>query len=419
MRENFFSSPAMEARHCKGPLGAHMNAFIRWMQRHGYSHRTVLTNIECVTKFGKYFEQKGFSSIKKLEGEEGQRLLGAYRQYCKTKRHWDKNSGIRLYIGVLEDCGVLRNPKARNSSLFCHTEQYVNFLIRQRGLSEKTIYRHIYWAEKFLCFLGCQLETSSLPIFNIVDVDKFIEKEGVRLQRSTQHSLAGVLRSFLRFLYLSCKLNIDLSCLVTSPRLYKFASLPSVLDPGEVQKILDSVDRSKKAGLQQYGILILLTTYGLRAGEVANLKLEDIDWRNETIHIAPGKTGQDLWLPLTYQVGKAIVQYLKRARPTSKYREIFLLTKAPWTPIKRQNIGYVVNKHIQLAGLSPPRRGPHLLRHSFATNLIRRGVRLKEIGDLLGHRNPESTYLYTKTAVENLRDVALEVPGEVKIWKTK
>ena len=417
MRDNFFSSPTVEARHRKGTFGVHLVFFISWMQEHGYAHRTILSNIECVSKFGKYLEQRNFSSIKQLEGEEGQRILGTYRQYCKANQHWDTNSGIRLFIRALEDSGVLRNLPSRSSSLSYHTEQYADFLLSQRGLSESTIYRHTYWTEKFLCFLGYRKGTPSLPTFDIADVDKFIEQEGSRLQRSTQYSLAGVLKSFLRFLYQSGKLNTDLSCLITSPRLYKLASLPSVLNQDEVQKIIDSVDRSTRVGLQHYGILVLLTTYGLRAGEVANLKLEDIDWRKETILIAQGKTGQDLWLPLTPKVGKAIIQYLKQARPSSKYPELFLLTKAPWTPLTRQNIGYVVNRHIQLAGLSPSQRGPHLLRHSFATNLIRRGVCLKEIGDMLGHRDPNSTYLYTKTAVENLREVALEVPKEVKTWE--
>lgn len=178
----------------------------------------------------------------------------------------------------------------------------------------------------------------------------------------------------------------------------------------EVQKILDSVDRSVKTGLQHYAVLILLATYGLRAGEVTHLKLEDINWREDTIHIPSRKMGKDLWLPLTPQVGKAILEYLKHGRPPSKYHNVFLLTRAPWTPLDRNNIAYVVNRHIQLAGLKPPRHGAHLLRHSFATHLIRAGVPLKHIGDMLGHRNPESTHIYTKTATEQLRQVALEVP---------
>ena len=416
MRDNFFSSPTVEARHRKGLFGVHLDFFINWMRAHGYAHRTMLSNIECVTNFGEYLEQRDFSSFKQLEGEEGQTILVAYRRYCKANRHWDTNSGLRLFIRALEDSGVLRNLLSKSSSLSYHIEQYADFLLSQRGLSESTIYRHTYWTEKLLCFLGYRKGTPSLPSFNIADVDKFIEQEGSRLQRSTQHSLAGVLKSFFRFMYQSGELKTDLSCLITSPRLYKLASLPSVLNQNEVQKIIDSVDRSTKVGRQHYGILVLLTTYGLRAGEVANLKLEDIDWRKETIHITKRKTGQDLWLPLTPNVGKAIIQYLRKARPHSKYRGLFLLTKAPWTPLTRHNIGYVVNRHIQLAGLSPSQRGPHLLRHSFATNLIRKGVHIKEIGDMLGHRDLNSTYLYTKTAVENLREVALEVPEEVKTW---
>ena len=319
----------------------------------------------------------------------------------------------------LEEAGVLRNSDSSNSSLFYETQRYIDFLESQRGLCEGSIGNHTRWAEKFLEFLGCQKGISSLPTFEISDVDRFVEQEAVLLRRASQQTLTRVLRSFLRFLYQSGKLTSDLSYLVTNPRHYKLETLPRVLDWDEVQKVLGSVDRSTKTGRQHYAILALLTAYGLRAGEVARLKLEDIDWRKETIYIAPGKTGQDLRLPLIPQVGKAILAYLKRGRPSSKYREIFLLTKAPWTPFDRHNISYVVDRHIQLAGLSPSRRGSHLLRHSFATNLIRKGVRLKEIGDILGHRNSESTHLYTKTAVENLREVALEVPEEVKSWEAK
>lgn len=189
--------------------------------------------------------------------------------------------------------------------------------------------------------------------------------------------------------------------------------MPRVLDWDEVQKIVNSVHRSTRNGPQYYAILVLLTTYGLRAGEVAQLKLEDIDWRRKAIHIVPRKSGKDLYLPLTHGVAQAILDYLRHRRFPSKYRQVFLLTRAPWRSLTRQNIAYVVNRHIELAGLESPRGGSHLLRHSFATHLIRKGASLKQIGDLLGHRTLESTHIYTKTATEHLREVALEVP-EVK-----
>lgn len=410
MHNKFFRYHAIEAKHRGGLLGAYFDCFLARMQKHGYSKRTMRSYTQCVIQFGKYLHRRGIRSIDQLEGVVGQKLLVAYQHYRKDRGYWNGNSALRFYIRTLEEDGVLKSSAPRNSSLFHESKEYLNFLKDQRGFSEGTIQGHIYWVEKFLEFLKCQRDTSCLPSFGIADVDRFIEREAIRLQRTTKRLPIGHLRSFLRFLHQSEKITTDLSCLITPARCYKLESLPHVLNWGEVQKILDSVDLSMKTGLRDYAILVLLSTYGLRAGEVAQLKLEDIDWRKETIHITPRKMGKDLWLPLTPQVGKAILEYLKRGRPPSRYRKIFFLTRAPWTPVNKQNISYVVNRHIQLAGLNPPRHGAHLLRHSFATRLIRGGASLKEIGDMLGHQSPESTHIYTKTATEQLREVALEIP---------
>ena len=409
MDNKIFPTAAIEAKHRSGLLGTHFDCFISWMREYGYSRHSMRFNVQCVTHFGQYLHRRGIRSVHQLEGEAGQKLLLDYRCYCKRRKYWRKDSALKLYLRVLQEAGVIKSLESRDS-LYQKTQEYVTFLTTQRNLSERSTQQHIYWAEKFQQFLGCRKSCSSLPTFGIADVDRFIEQEAVRLKRPSQLSLVGCLRSFLRFLYRSERLSTDLSTLIISPRRYRLASLPSVLTWGEVHKILDSVDRSVKTGLQHYAVLILLATYGLRAGEVAHLKLEDINWREDTIHIPSRKMGKDLWLPFTPQVGKAILEYLKHGRPPSKYHNVFLLTRAPWTPLDRNNIAYVVNRHIQLAGLKPPRHGAHLLRHSFATHLIRAGVPLKHIGDMLGHRNPESTHIYTKTATEQLRQVALEVP---------
>ncbi len=410
MHEKIFLNPAIEAKHRRRLLGAHLDCFVTWMQEHGYSPLSIQFYIQYVTHFGKYLERRGVCSIHQLEGLAGQKLLATYQRYCKRRGYSRRDSGLKLYLQALEEASVLTKSVSTNSLTFHETEQYVSFLKNQKGLSKGTISYHIHWVEKFLRFIGCQKGASCLPTFGISDIDKFVSQEGVRLQRSTQHSLAGVLRSFLRFLYQSGKLTTDLSCFVTSSRCYKLESLPCVLHWDEVQKILGSVDRSTRTGSQHYAILVFLATYGLRAGEVANLKLEDIDWKKETIRIASRKMGKDLWLPLTPQVSEAILEYLKSGRHSSKYRQVFLLTRAPWIPLDRRNIAYVVNRYVQLAGLNPARHGPHLFRHSFATHLIRAGVPLKQIGDMLGHQASESTHIYTKTATEHLREVALEVP---------
>ena len=266
MHKKIFPTPAFEAKHRAGLLGAYFDCFLGWMQEHGYSCYSMRPNIQRVTNFGKYLELRGIHSIHQLEGVQGKKLLATYRDYWKANGYSNGSSGLQYYIRALEEAGVLGSSAPRASSLFHETEQYIAFLKNQRGLSESTIYNHKHWVEKFLRFLGCQNSISSLPSFGIAHVDRFIEQESVRLKRNSQQTLVGPLKSFLQFLYQSEKLTTDLSCLVTNPRCYRLESLPHVLNWDEVRKIIYSVDHSTKLGLRNYAILILLTTYGLRAG---------------------------------------------------------------------------------------------------------------------------------------------------------
>lgn len=410
MHQKLFPRHAVEAKHRAGLLGAHYDCFVEWMQEHGYARETMRYHVQRVTHFGKYLKRRGIHCIHKLEGPEGERLLTNYEQYWKRRGHWGRNHGLRLYIRSLEDSGVIKRSRTNKAASSPEVTEYLEFLKEQKGLAQNTIRYHRDWMAKFLKFLDYQKEGFSWNALSIVDIDRFLRQEGTTQKRSTHQLFVSCLRSFVRFLYQSEKVPVDLSSRITAPRIYKLESLPQVLAWSEINRILESVDRSTTVGRQHYAILILLTTYGLRAGEVAGLRLQDIDWRTESLRIRAGKTGRELHLPLMPEVGKAIISYLKSARPESKFREIFLLTCAPWTPITSNNVGYVVRRHIDLAKLNPPRRGPHILRHSMATRLIRQGASLKEIGDLYGHRVPESTHIYTKTATENLREVALQAP---------
>ena len=413
MHKKLFIKQLVETKHRGGLLGSHYDCFVGWMLEHGYSRETMRYHVQRVTHFGKYLKRRGIHNINKLEGSEGEKLLDSYEKYWRKRGHCGRNRGLRLYIRSLENAGILSNLSSKEIILFPDVEEYVKFLYQQKGLAENTIRYHKDWMEKFLQWVESQKGRCQWDDLSIADIDNFIEFEGANQKRTTHQLFISCLKRFLRFLYQSGKAPTDLSGAVTKPRCYKLESLPRVLEWSEVKKILHSIDRSTTVGRQHYGILMLLTTYGLRAGEVAGLKLEDVDWKNGIVRIKPGKTGKELLLPLMPDVAKAIISYLKYARPKSKFRDIFLLTCAPWTPITSSNIGYVVRRHIDLAKLSPPMRGPHLLRHSVATFLIRNGATLKEIGDLYGHQSQESTRIYTKTATENLREVALDVP-EVK-----
>ena len=164
-------------------------------------------------------------------------------------------------------------------------------------------------------------------------------------------------------------------------------------------------------GLRDFAILQLLATYGLRAGEITHLRLDDIDWRAETLRIRHSKTGAQSLLPLMAPVGEALIDYLRHGRPKTDAREIFIRSRAPYRPLS--GIHSAVCRRMEAAGVKPAgKRGPHTFRHARAVSLLRADVPRKVIGDVLGHRSAESTIPYLKLATEDLRAIALEIPGQ-------
>ena len=169
------------------------------------------------------------------------------------------------------------------------------------------------------------------------------------------------------------------------------------------------------AGIRDYAILQLLATYGLRAGEITALRLGDIDWKKEVLHIRHSKTGTHSILPLLPEPGEALLMYLQHARPRTAVREVFLRLRAPFRGLKEGSSLYgVARKRVAAAGISTPgKKGPHTFRHARAVSLLRAAVPLKAIGDIMGHRSSVSTGVYLKLATEDLRAVALDVPTAV------
>ena len=168
-------------------------------------------------------------------------------------------------------------------------------------------------------------------------------------------------------------------------------------------------------GRRDYAFLMLLATYGLRAGEIVALRLEDIDWQKEILRVRHSKTGTVSELPLLREPGEAVLSYLEKARPESKRREVFLQLQAPYQAYKSGSIlNCVIGARLKMAGITPrSRKGPHAFRHARAVSLLRGAVPLKIIGDVLGHRSAESTAVYLKLATEDLRAVGLNIPREV------
>jgi integrase len=161
---------------------------------------------------------------------------------------------------------------------------------------------------------------------------------------------------------------------------------------------------------------MLISKYGVRAGEITTLRLDDVDWRKEVIRIRHSKTGVVSYLPLLPEVGEAMLQYLQNSRPKTPLREIFIRNRAPYRPFKGGNLYWLVRNRLEAAGvITTGKRGPHAFRHARAVSMLRVAVPVKEIGDLLGHRSADSTLIYLKLAIEDLRAVALEIPTGVTV----
>jgi len=295
-------------------------------------------------------------------------------------------------------------------------EGYDKWMDDLRGLPLETRSGRCAEARRFLSWLGERAQQKLLTI-TVKDVDAYMMLRAKSQRRTTLKRRATDLRSFLRYLHATGQVGLDLGTAVITPRLYAFESIPSALRPEDIKAVLETTrkDLSRK-GLRDYAVLMLLSSYGLRAGEVTALQLDQVDWRSETLRISHSKTGAYSELPLLPAVGTAILDYLQNGRPKAKVRELFIRTCAPYRSFRSgSSLHRLIHKRLTAAGVEPQgRRGPHAFRHARAVSMLRATVPIKEIGDILGHRSADSTTTYLKLATEDLRAVALEIPVEVR-----
>ena len=308
------------------------------------------------------------------------------------------------------------SPAAILSTHICR--EYGEWMSDQCGLAPVTVSDRCAEARRFLDWCGGRVTGETAVTLTLKDIEAYVNDRVTSLGRRTLTGFASNIRSFLRWLDLSGRTGNDLSSAVIAPPLRAFASIPSAFRTQEVEKIL-AVTRQDgtSKGIRDYAILMLLSTYGRRAGETTALRLEDIDWRKDTIRIRHSKTHATSYLPLRPEVGEAILKYLRKARPKTAFREVFIRQHAPFCPFKSgSSLFGLVQGRLNSAGVKPAgKHGPHAFRHARAVSMLRATVAVKQIGDLLGHRATDSTLAYLKLATEDLRAVALEIPAEVRI----
>ena len=300
---------------------------------------------------------------------------------------------------------------AADTLRFAICDEYETWLREERGLAEPSIYALMWEGRNFLAWQLDRCGVDSLMEMSVGDIDRYMDMRSPHQTRKSVKDVAERLRSLLRYLHRTRRTAIDLSPHVIAPLLYAYEGVPSILERDQIAAVLETASKdTTPIGLRDQAILQLLATYGLRSGEIRNLKIEDIDWRTESIRILHTKTRACSYLPLMAPVGEAILTYLRSGRPQTDAREVFVRTRAPDGRLRV--LHSAVFRRIRDAGVKPPGKcGPHIFRHARAVEMLRASVPQKVIGDMLGHRSTESTAPYLKLATEDLRAIALDVPG--------
>jgi site-specific recombinase XerD len=285
-------------------------------------------------------------------------------------------------------------------------------MAHERGLAATTIEQTRRYLGQFLRWY--EGRGQALTAVHLTDIDAFLREVGAQgWCRTSVNNMAAALRGFCRYGAIQGWWPPTLAPAIHGPRRFAFESLPLGPTWPEVQRLLASLETDRPGDIRDRAILMLFAIYGLRASEVAQLRLDDLDWDQDLLRIARAKRHRAQLYPLVAPVGNAVLRYLRHVRPTCRHRTVFLSLIPPFRPLSRAALYNLTRTHFDTCGIHATHRGPHALRHSCATRLAAAGVSLKAIGDHLGHRSPSATRIYTKVDLPMLQQVAAFDVGEL------
>lgn len=287
---------------------------------------------------------------------------------------------------------------------------FIDFRGSTLKLSQQTIQSYVFHLYPFNCYM---INEGVNQIGNIKasDILSYIEQMDPRTS-ANKHVSLNILKIFFRYLHEHQIISVDYSRIIPKDNYTNQPKLPSTFTDKEIDALLKAVDRGNPRGKRDYAILLLATQLGLRASDICELRFENINWENNVITINQYKTGKKIELPLLPQIGNAIIDYLKHGRPISQEKHCFIHVQAPYKRIHTSDLGNLVRKYLTVARIdcSSRKHGPHALRHSFASALLKTKAPLPVISEALGHNSLVSTMSYLRIDVDSLRKCALDVP---------
>jgi site-specific recombinase XerD len=402
-----FHYPRVLARHRDGPSADDRERYLAHCAQGGAALSTLLGLAPELLAISQRIALDNGRLISSAELE-----MAADRWVRYQRRHQRIQTGrfsrkrfIQTATAWLRFLGRLQEQQPQTPPFVDLVQRFDSYLREERGLSSHTIHNRCWHVQAFLSWLSKQ--RSSIGEMRLEQVDAFFALRRMQgWSRVSMASVAGALRSFLRYAGEQAWCAKTLAAGIEGPRLFSYETLPTGPIWEDVQRLLRSTDTDRPHDIRDRAILLLLAVYGLRRGEVVALTLDDVDWGRDILHISRPKQRGKQDYPLTTEVGEAILRYLEQVRPHIASRSLFLTMKAPFRSLAPTSLHYLVNRRLRLLNIGCRHGGPHSLRHACATRLVTEGLSLKEIGDHLGHRSAYATRTYAKVDLAGLRQVA-------------
>ena len=415
MFNQLFKCPATVGRHLEAPYAQERRQYLAARARQGNTQSTLLFTARdllwVARKLSIYPDLRTVTieQVRAVAGDwkERERACGRPLNKAFTRQRY-----LRLATSWLRFLGHLHLP-TRPIPFELRLRQYCRWAKEERGLSEATLKQSSSQIRRFLQWYGTL--GRDFADVQVSDVDTYLAHGGVHgWCRITVNNVATALRAFFRYCTQRHWTREHFADSIRGPRIYALESLPAGPDWSDVQRLFAALDWKDPTDLRDRPILMLMAIYGLRAGEVANLRLEHLDWEQDRLHVPRTKRRETQVYPLLPSVRDALVRYLQKVRRRpSVHRQVFLTLRPPFRPISASGLYHVAAHRLKALGVHTAHHGPHSLRHACAARLIAERLSLKEIGDHLGHRSTSATRTYAKVDLRGLREVAAFDVGEL------
>ncbi|MGI8946732.1 MAG: tyrosine-type recombinase/integrase [Ornithinimicrobium sp.] len=389
-----------------GPLAPHAAGFGQDLAGQGYTPHSASYQLQLMAHASRWLASRGLG-VEELTAVNVEAFLEQRR--AEGYRLWLSAKAMAPMLGYLRGLGVVATPAATVPVTPAAElqQRYRAYLIHERGLADSTVAGYLHVARLFLAGRVAE-DVVAVERLCSAEVTAFVLAEcAARSVGSAKYIVCG-LRALLRYLYVAGHTDIQLPAAVPAVAGWRCAAVPATVGPAEVACLLASCDRRTTSGRRDYAVLALLARLGLRAGEVAALELADVDWRAGEITVR-GKGRRQERLPLPVDVGEALAGWLRRGRRRCACVTVFTRVRAPHRPLSRGGVSAIVRAACGRAGL--PELGAHRLRHTAATDMLRAGASLSEVGQVLRHTSTVTTAVYAKVDTERLRSLALRWPG--------